>query len=157
VKAFFDSHVRGSTPIDFNRYLRLIGLRSQVSWGPAVNDAGEPTPDYRMTAWLPAGANQLSLMVTDPNSVWAKAGLHTGDKLVSVNGKRITAWAELRPILRGIKIGDRMSFETIRQGRPFKTTVVVTGLQRPTVSVEQVPAATEKQQRLRAQWLAGTP
>jgi predicted metalloprotease with PDZ domain len=157
VKAFFDSHVRGSTPIDFNRYLRLIGLRSQVSSGPAVNNAGEPTPDYRMTAWLPAGARQLSLLVTDPNSVWAKAGLHTGDRLVSVNGKPITTWAELRLILRGIRIGDRISFETIRQGRPFRTTIIVTGFQRPTVSLEQVAGATPRQQQLRAQWLAGRP
>ena len=157
VRTFFDSHVRGSTTIDVNRYLRLIGLRSQVSWGPAVNEAREPQPDYRITAWLPAGARQLSLLVRDPNSVWAKAGLHTGDKLVSLNGKPITAWTELRPILRGIHIGDRMDFETIHQGRPFRTTVVVTGFQRPTVSIEQVSGATQRQQQLRAQWLSGKP
>jgi predicted metalloprotease with PDZ domain len=157
VKAFFDSHVRGSTPIDANRYLRLIGLRSQVSWRPALNDAREPQPDIRIAAWLPAGARQLSIFVTDPNSVWAKAGIHTGDKLVSVNGKPIAAWAELRPILRGLHIGDRISFDTIHDARPFRTTVVVTGFQRPTVHLAEVPMATQRQQQLRAQWLAGKP
>jgi predicted metalloprotease with PDZ domain len=162
VKAFFDAHVRGSTPIDFNRYLRLIGLSSRVAWAPAVDTAGQQQPDYRISAWDPPGEQaigegQLNLQVTDPNSVWARAGLHTGDRLLSVNGKPMKTWPDFRGLLRSMRVGDRLDFQTIQRGRPFRTTVVVEGYQRPTVTVEQVAGATERQRRLRERWLAGMP
>lgn len=155
VRAFFDAHVRGSTPIDFNRYLRLIGLTSRVTWGPAVNDAGQPQPEYRISGWLPPGEQRLSLLITDPNSGWGRAGLHTGDRVVSVNGAPMKTWPELRAVLRNIHIGDRLTFEVLRPAGPFRTTVVVAGYQRPTVTIEQHQGVTERQQRLRERWLAG--
>src|SRR5207247_4659692 len=47
VTPFFDAHVRGANPIDFDRYLALAGLKTQVSWGPAMYN-GERERDLRM-------------------------------------------------------------------------------------------------------------
>src|SRR5205814_1460411 len=98
MKVFFDTYVRGSTPIDFDQFLGLIGLRARVKWVPAANDSGRPQPDLRIVAWMPRGETQLRLLITDPNSVWARAGLHTGDQLVSVNGVEMKGWPEFRQI-----------------------------------------------------------
>lgn len=50
----------------------------------------------------------------------------------SISPERVSLHAyDLRPILRSMRIGDRLSFETIRNGRPFRTTVVVRGFSGP--------------------------
>src|SRR5438876_11159099 len=61
VHAFFETHVRGPKPIEFDQYLRLIGMRIQVSWMPALGRDGQPTADLRLYAWQPPGESTLSL------------------------------------------------------------------------------------------------
>ena len=153
VKYFFDSYVRAARPIDFNRYLRLAGLQSRVTRGPSVDSAGKPVVDLRIVAWEPANEQRLRLQLLDPNSVWVRAGLHTGDQLVSVNGKAMTGWPDFRAVLRSIKIGDTLRFQTIRSGQPMSTTVIASGFDRPTVSITPVSDATPKQVRIRESWM----
>jgi predicted metalloprotease with PDZ domain len=157
MSTFFDKHVRGTTSIDFDRYLRLIGLRTRVKWIPAVNDSGRPVPDYRIAVWLSEGESTPRLRVTDPNSVWAQAGLHTGDQLVSVNGVAMKTWPDFRQVLRTISVGSTVRFVTIRNGRSITTDVIDRGHNRPSVSLEALPNPTEKQRKLLSAWLAGSP
>ena len=157
VKTFFDSHVRGSTPIDFDRYLRLIGLQTRVRWSAAVDEAGKPQVDYRLWAWAPPGERRLMLIVSDPNSIWARAGLHTGDRLVAVNGTAISAMPEFRTLVRGMQLGQRIRFDVSRPRSPFSTTVVVSGYQAPVVTIDTVRGATDRQKTLRDRWLASLP
>jgi predicted metalloprotease with PDZ domain len=156
MKTFFDTYVHGSTPIDFDRFLGLIGLRTRVKWTPAANDSGRPLPDYHIFAWMPEGPNRLRILVTDPTSAWARAGLHTGDQLVAVNGTTMNSLSDFRQVLRRMTVGSKLRFETIRDGRSLSTDVVVAGYDRPTVSIESVPSPGEKQQRLLKAWLAGS-
>ena len=156
MKSFFGTYVRGSTPIDFDRYLRLVGLHTRVNWAPAVDDSGKPVPDYRMVAWIPRGENRLRLLITDPNSAWARAGLHTGDQLVSVNGVEVKTLPDFRQLLRRMSVGSTFKFETMRDGRSFSTNVVVAGRDHASVTIERLPQTTEKQRRLFTAWLSGT-
>ena len=153
VKGFFDAHVRGTTPIDFDRYLRPIGMRTRVRWTAAVDDSGKPVPDYRLYAWLPRGEQRLRLLVGDPNTVWARAGLHTGFQLISVNGQAMNTWPDFRRVLRSMTIGSTLRFETVGPNGPFSTSIVVGGHDRPIVTIENVAEASEKQRRLREAWL----
>jgi predicted metalloprotease with PDZ domain len=152
VEAFFDAHVRHSRPIDFNRYLRLVGLRADVKWMPSVNDSGRPVTDLRIAAWLPSEGAHPRLLVRDPNSVWAKAGLHTGDELVAVNGQPMRSWPEFRGVLRNLAIGTNLRFDIVRAGNPMTVNVVAAGFTRPIVRIAPVATATAKQERLRRQW-----
>jgi predicted metalloprotease with PDZ domain len=156
VKSFFDAHVRGSQPMDFNRYLRLAGLEARVTRGPSVDTAGKPVVDLRILAWMPPNEQRLRLQVTDPNSVWVRSGLHTGDQLVSVNGTAFSSWPDFRRMLSGLKIGDTLRFEIIRNSHPLSVTVVASGFDRPTVVITPIRDATPKQIRIRRAWLAGT-
>jgi predicted metalloprotease with PDZ domain len=157
VKGFFDAHVRGTTPIDFNRYLSMIGMRTRVRWAPAVDDSGKAVPDFRISAWMPNGEQRLRLLVRDPNSVWARSGLHTGYQLVSVNGEAMKSWPDFRRVLRTMKVGSTLRFETVGPNGPFSASVVMSGHERPLVTIEQVAQVTGKQRRLREAWLAGRP
>ena len=90
-----------------------------------------------------------------PESIWGRAGLHTGDKLVSVNGASARTWLELRGLLLKARRGDTMRIEVSRPSGPFKVAVPVLGYDRPVVRIETDPSASEKAMRLREAWMTG--
>lgn len=155
VKEFFDRHVRSGAPIDFDRYLRLIGLRARVAWGPALGNDGQPLADVRFRAWLPPEETSLSLLIGNPGSAWGRAGFHAGDRLVRANGATPSTSAELRSLLGHLAIGDTLRLEVRRPGGAFKATVPIVGFDRPFVTIEEIPGATAGQRALRAAWLGG--
>src|SRR5207249_10877889 len=153
VNPFFDAHVRGASPIDFDRYLALIGLRTRVTPGPVLGNDGKPIIDFRLRAWLPPGDSSLRLLVAGPESVWGRAGLHTGDRLVAINGAPVPTAADFRALLGRLKVGDTVRVEVSRKAGPFRADVVMTARERPFVRIEEIPQATDKQRTLRAAWL----
>jgi predicted metalloprotease with PDZ domain len=157
MQAFFDSYVRNARQIDFNRYLSLVGLRARVTWEPALGADGQTVPDRRIFAWVPPGERALSLLLTDPSSAWGRAGLHTGDRVVAVNGTPIATWPELRGAIVQARVGDTVDVEVTRPTGPWRAKVVVTGYNRPVVRVEEIVRPTERQGFLRQRWLAGAP
>ena len=157
VKEIFDGHVRAGNPIDFDRYLALIGLRSTVSWVPATNRDGTPAVDLRIWGYETAGESGLRLSISNPNSAWAKAGLNSRDKLISVNGKAVRTWPEFRAILTTLKLGDTAVFVVDQPSGRRKTSVTVRGFEQPVVRIEQLPTADAQRERLRADWLRGLP
>ncbi len=152
--SFFESYVRGARPIDFDRYLRTIGMRAVVSWSPALSSEGKPEPDLRVFALNVPEDSTLRLRITDPNSAWGRAGLHSGDRLVSVDGQPITTSTEFRAWVGKLRVGDTARVEVARDGAVSKVTVVIPGYDRPVVKIEETAAATSEQKRLRARWLA---
>ncbi|HEY0348610.1 MAG TPA: hypothetical protein VGC60_10705, partial [Pyrinomonadaceae bacterium] len=94
--SFFEAHVRGMQSIDFNRYFRTIGLRAHVSWVPALNKDGTPKPDLRLFLFNTATDPALRIRLLDPASAWGRAGLHTGDRLVSVDTNPVTNASDFR-------------------------------------------------------------
>ena len=142
---FFDAHVRGARAIDFDRWLGMIGLRTHVTWGPAVYN-GEPERDLRV--WGFERDSTIRLVINNATSIWGRAGLHSRDRLVSVNGAAVKTWLELRSKLQALRIGDTVRVEVMRPAGPFVATVVVGGFERPTVRLERLPNATVAQRRL---------
>ncbi len=157
VTPFFDAHVRaGGRPIDFDRYLAPFGLRTRVTSERAVFN-GQPERDLRIFGWEPAGESAVRLIVTDPASIWGRAGLHTGDRLLRVNGEPVTTWRDLRARLVRLQMGDSVRLEVERPAGPYQARLVITGFERPVVRIEELPAATERQRALRRSWIEGTP
>jgi predicted metalloprotease with PDZ domain len=155
MRPFFDRYVRSGHPIDFDRYLGLIGLRARVTWGPALGRDAKPLPDLRMWSWLPPGDSTVSLLLGNAVSAWSRAGLHTGDRLLRLDGKPMVAAGDLRGKLSGLAIGDTVRLEVRRSSGVFRAAVPITGYERPFVTIEELPGATTAQRTLRAQWLAG--
>ncbi|PYP08090.1 MAG: hypothetical protein DMD59_13265, partial [Gemmatimonadetes bacterium] len=147
VTPFFDAHVRGAAPIDFNRYLGLIGLTAHVTTGPAVFN-GEPERDLRIWGWEPQGERGVRLVISDPSSAWGRAGLHSRDQLVALNGAAVATWPGLRAKLQSLHLGDTVRVQVRRPSGPFEATVVVAGFERPAVRIERLPNATVAQRRL---------
>jgi predicted metalloprotease with PDZ domain len=156
-QAFFDSYVRNARQVDFDQYLRLIGLRARVSWEPALGPDGQPAPDRRIFAWMPPGERALSLLLTDPSSAWGRAGLHTGDRVIAANGTPIATWPEFRSVVARARVGDTVRVDVRRPTGAWRANVVVTGYNRPVARIEEIPEATERQRALRQRWLVGAP
>jgi predicted metalloprotease with PDZ domain len=154
---FFETFVRAGHGIDFNRYLGLIGLRMRLSWAPAREPGGLPEPDLRVYTWQPPGENSPALGITDPESCWGRAGLHTGDIITAVNGKPSTSAADFRELVRHLHPGDSLAVEVRHQGTTVRRVVTVSGYDHPSVRIEEVKEATGRQRALRARWEACDP
>lgn len=155
VTPLFDAHVRlGGKPIDFDRYLAAFGWRTQVTWEPAMRN-NQPERDLKIWGWEPPGEQGVRVMIGDPASAWGRAGLHSLDHLVSVNGSQVRTWPEFRAILARAQIGDTLAFEVTRKTGPFRTSVKVVGYMRPRVQILDRGTPTPAQLRLRRQWIEG--
>jgi predicted metalloprotease with PDZ domain len=101
-----------------------------------------------MWGWQSASDSILRIVINNPASVWGRAGLHSRDRLVRLNGVAVRTWPELRAKLQAVRLGDTVRVEVARPSGPFVATVVVAGLERPTVRLERLPNATLAQRRL---------
>ena len=153
VKPLFDGHVRNAGTLDYNRYLGMIGLRATVTNVPATNPNGQPMADMRIRGFEPPDSSGLRLLVWDPRSIWVRAGLHTNDRVVSINGNPIRTWAEMRAVLGPLKMGDTVRFVVARPTGKFETAVTVAGFETTRTSIEERADATSQQKALREQWL----
>lgn len=86
--------------------------------------------------------------VSDPNSIAAKAGLKTGDEIVSINGKTVKSWEQLIPLVQGelargakaLKVGyvpHEMNFWS-PESRPEAATKAASEVTLPARSLEQL-------------------
>jgi predicted metalloprotease with PDZ domain len=157
VSRFFDAHVRGGKTIPFDDYLRFAGLRTDVTWRPALGQDGRPAPDFRAYPYDLGDGAGLRLKVSDPSSAWGKAGLHTGDRLRTMNGQPIAARDAFLGVLRQLKSGDTVHVEFERGGVRRSANVVMAPFDRPFVQLREVASPTPAQRALRARWEAGAP
>ena len=153
----FDRYVFSGNPVDFDRYLKLLGLKTEISWMPSMNDDGTRAKDLRASAWLPDGEPNLRLRVTNPNSIWGRADLHTGDAILSIDGNRVATWPEFRAFLSRFAIGDTAAFTVRRGDRTLTRRVVMAGFDRPVVRLLPLEAPTKRQLDLRSAWSRGLP
>ena len=152
---FFDRWVRHAGTIDVDRYLRLVGLRARVTRAPALSAEGKPEPDVALFAWQPAPGALPELLLTDPRGIWGRAGLRTGDQIVSVNGAAIPEPRALRRALSPLAIGDTARVAVLRAGQRVIATVPIAGRERVSVRLEPLADATAAQKARLARWLAG--
>jgi predicted metalloprotease with PDZ domain len=141
VQDFFQQYIYGSYSIDFNKYLQLAGLRSNVSWIDATDDENKPLPDLSVYAW-PDVRHKLLLGITNPGSVWGRAGLHTGDEIISINSAPVITQKDFFTVIGKLKIGDTTSIVVKQPAGIHKTNVVIGGYKKATVKIEELNSAT---------------
>lgn len=155
VAGFFDRFVKTAHQIDFDRYLALAGLRHTLTWAPATDDSGRAVPDIRVFAYEPENEKAVRLWLTTPDGSWGRAGLHTTDRLLRINGRPVVSAIEFRQLRNGMKIGDTLRVEVQRFGGTLERTVVITGYDRPVVKVEKAPNAIARARRILEAWERG--
>ena len=73
-----------------------------------------------------------------PKSSAAKAGIKSGDVLVSVDGKRINSFAELRAKIGTSEVGKEITLGLIRSGKPMDVKVVLVNDEGETTKAEKL-------------------
>lgn len=154
-RAFFDRHVRGGNPVDADRYLRAIGYRARLTRVPARNREGQVAPDMRIYSSPEGPGAPVQMLLTDPAGIWARAGLHTNDPIVSVNGAAITSSRALRTAVAPLQIGDTARVIVMRGDRRIDAVVPIMGYTRVEAALEDLPDITAAQRARRARWAAG--
>ncbi len=153
MKGFFREHIYAAKQIEFDRYLDVIGMHAEITRVPAVDAAGRPSVDLRIGPVSPEG--ELRLRITNTNSAWARAGIRTGDKLISAGGKTIPDWAAFRNWLRALKVGDEVQLVVEQGGASRTIDVRLAAFDVPSVRIVERETATQKQIRLRNAWASG--
>jgi predicted metalloprotease with PDZ domain len=152
-KQFFRDYIYGARVIDFNRYLQLIGLRSEVQTIPAVDDNGQSVVDLRIVPLSFESEGDFKVRIMNPESIWAKAGIRTGDTIISADEGKISTWQDFRGWLGRLKIGDTARLIISREGKTQTVEVPIKGFSRAVVRISELKEATAKQLMLRKSWL----
>jgi len=155
IQQFFQDYVFGIKQIDFEKYLKLIGLQYTIEWKDVLSNDQQPVADMRAFVYQLPDENIYRIGLSNPTVVWAKAGLHTGDIVKTVNGKELSSPMDFRNIQRAAKVGDTIVIEVDRSTGTKKINVLITGYQQPVVKITPIQSVTEKQKRLFNQWANG--
>lgn len=150
MEEFFREHISGARVADFDRYLSAIGMRSNITWSTALNNDGKPAVDLRVGPVSPTA--EMRVRITNSRSAWAKAGLRTGDRVVSADGKPTPTWQDFRNWLRTLKVGDVARLTIDRDGASKSIDVPLAPFDIPTVRLIEIPNAGPRQRQLRENW-----
>jgi predicted metalloprotease with PDZ domain len=151
----FARNVFAAGAIDFDRYLATLGLKADLTWETNRDQNDRPFPDLRLQGYQRPGESIFRLVITDPRTIWAKAGLHSHDVLVSFNGKPLASWPELRTALRGLTVGDTATVVVVQQGNQRTIRVPITAQDRPVVKIVPRGNFTPDQKRAYQAWSEG--
>lgn len=154
LQQFFDNHIRGHKEIEFDKYLASIGLKMNLSWIEAAGNDGKPTPDFRIFVYQDIDS-LFKITITNPGSIWGKAGLHSRDIVKSVNGSVLKTPRDFRIILSNLKMGDTMVIEVERSSKITRVPVIISGYKRAMVNLEPLPGVTSRQKELQKKWMEG--
>ena len=155
VHTFFDTYLYQGKPLDFEPWLRLLGLRLQLFWLPATDAQGKPAPDNRLYVWQPPGDSLFRLLITDPRSCWGRAGLHTGDAVLTMGGQPITIRTAFYAQRNALRTGDTVTFHIRRSGTTLTVRVGVTGYTQVIAHIQPAMDADNKSRTLFRQWNSG--
>lgn len=155
IRTFFETHVVGDTPIDYDSLLMKVGLTKEMS---------EKESGYFLDGNIPFidvdQENGNAIFIREGielNSFFNKLGIQGGDVIKSINGTEITL-ESIRPII-GQSFGwtpeTEIKMIVERDGKELKIEDKVGTSTLVVENIVPVSNATEKQSKLREIWMKG--
>ena len=65
---FFENYILGNKPVDFDKYLRLMGLQKKMEWNEVKGEDGKPSPDWRVYFWHKPNETEMRIGITNPSN-----------------------------------------------------------------------------------------
>ena len=155
LERFFTQHVRAARPLDWDRFLRGVGLRAVVTRALARDSSGRSLPDTRFYASVPQDGGRVVLMVPNPETAWGRAGLRTGDSIVALDGRPVEAAAAFRAALAAARVNDTLTVDYRRAGAPGRARVVLSAYTTVEVTLEDLRRRSVRQRATYGKWTAG--
>jgi predicted metalloprotease with PDZ domain len=152
VGPFFDAYVRGTTEVDFERYLGAAGLELVAKPRPRKVD-DDADPGYLGVDF--EAPNALRVSVARDGGPGRRAGLSPGDEIVAVDGGKVTSESFPKALDRSPP-GTRIEVSLFRRGR-LMTVPVALGEGPPTeLAIVPARAATPEARKLYEAWLGAS-
>ena len=155
VHPFFRQYVYAGKALDFDPWLRFIGLRLQLSYSPVRDDKGQPKADTRIYVWRPFGDSVYHLVMDDPRSCWVRGGLHTGDAIKAFDDQPVNDRQGFYTMLGRLKPGDRVTVEIDRTGTVQRIPVLVTGYETAVAQLIKMDTMSVRAKKLYLGWAQG--
>ncbi|MDQ6756441.1 MAG: hypothetical protein M3004_05855, partial [Bacteroidota bacterium] len=152
VHSFFSNYVYHANEIDFNKYLKLIGHRVNVTWKKALDDNGNPLPDLNIFPWIKRGETVVRIGLTNPENCWGQAGLDTGNKILKINSTAIRTREDFFHAIRNSKVSDVVKLEVEQNGIIKKINVMVTDYNIPAANITSLKNISQKQKDIFKNW-----
>jgi predicted metalloprotease with PDZ domain len=152
LQSFFKEYISGKKPLPFNDYLSQLGYSMQLQWKDATDEQGNKVPDMRIWAWQKNNAGPVRASVNDPTGIWANAGLHTGDYILSVNGQPVLTGRNFYDIINTAKYGDTLKLTTSTKNGRKSFPVHFTGYKKAEVKLVPFVRPTLQQQQNLQSW-----
>lgn len=153
IAEFLETHVEGTTPIDYNLFFNKVGL---------VQKEGKVKGNFIMDGNTPivSGDPEKGIFFTElveNNSFWTENGVKANDVIKQVNGAEVTL-QNARTIFQkvyGWEIGKEIEVKLDRAGEEIVIKTITTQSYTIGKKLGQNPNATEEQIGLRKAWLKG--
>jgi predicted metalloprotease with PDZ domain len=150
----FASMVHKPGVIDLRPAMARLGWRISVDTVVATGRNNTLLPDLRVTT-ARLNDSTVAIVLMEHDSPWTASGLHTGDRVRSINGSRVSSFFEFYDVTRRLRVGDTAQVLVDRDGRVLRIGVPMTSYRRPRVRLLDVAAVAGEQRARRARWLAG--
>ncbi len=145
---FFAKYVDGTAEIPFDSLLGVVGSTARQ-----VEDPDEPAARLGVGLDEKDGAVVVRAVVSGGAAL--AGGMMAGDRLVAIDGDSLAS-TDLDPILKEHAPGAAVTLTLEREGRTIERQVTLGGGGNLSWKVEPVAEPTERQERLRADWLASS-
>lgn len=140
---FFQKHIWGTAPIDYDKYFGYVGCRL------VDHNRNNPEP-YLGASTSNSGGKLLVSTVLRDSPAWTD-GLNVNDEIVAINGVR--ASDDPSRILAGKKPGDVLTVQVNRSGFMKNLRITLKNSPRKSYKIERLPSQTAAQQSLYRKWL----
>ncbi len=154
LRTFFDAHVIGTTPINYNDFFAKVGLEI---------GEGKTEANYLLIGGVPVvsgDGTKGTIFFTDlatKNSFWAEQGVQANDVIKSVNGTAVTL-QNANQIFQEVymwKPGKDIDVKLDRNGKEIAIKTTLTQGYAISNIIQENPNATSAQKELRKAWLKG--
>lgn len=143
---FFDDHVYGTKPIDYNRYFYHVGYTLEV-----VSDSSRP--QVRLGVGLTEVEGGLaSITSLDPDGAAFAAGMDIGDVFVAIDGKKVT-YARFLESVKDYKPGDTVHVTAFRREELTTYDVTLKGGGNRAYEFKEMPDTSPLQNQTKRDWL----
>ena len=100
-------------------------------------------------------APRIQLMT--PENGWGRAGLHTGDQILTFNGSPVKSVVNFRKLLEPLHSGDTIRLEFKHDGDARETTVTIGTQEVPVVRIRELPEVTAREREVFTGWSKSDP
>jgi predicted metalloprotease with PDZ domain len=140
---FFQKHVYGTEPIDYNKYLGYVGLRL------VNNNEGKEEPYLGANTSYTNGKLMVTSVIRGTTAY--ESGLNVNDEIIAIDHYRVTD--DLTRIMGTRKVGDKVKILINRAG--IMQTLEAVVMKNPNISyqMQRVANTTPQQEALLAKWL----